>query len=115
MAGSNDVSELHSRGFWIFGDVEGLEGAGDCETDRREDAENAGDDAENAGDWEVNEADACAFSVPAPAVFGTAKVNDDCLSDRFSFCRRERRSRRFSFSDTACSFLASSAATLSSN
>jgi hypothetical protein len=47
--------------------------------------------------------------------FGTVNVNDDCLSAMFSFCRRVKRSLRFSFSVSVAVFLASRAATLSSN
>lgn len=46
---------------------------------------------------------------------GTENVNDVCLSAVFSLCSLFNKSRRFSFSDEARSFLASSAATLSSN
>ena len=47
--------------------------------------------------------------------FGIEKVNWACLRAMFSLCNRDNRSRRFSFSDSACWFLASRAATLSSS
>ena len=46
---------------------------------------------------------------------GTAKVNCDCLSAMFSCWSRLRRSRKLLFSVWASSFLASRAASLSSN
>lgn len=50
-----------------------------------------------------------------PIVFGTENVNAACLSDTFSSCSRTNKSRRLTFSELACSFLASKAATLSSS
>lgn len=97
------VNELQSKGLVVgMDDVEEGEGAVDCV------------EPEEKGEVELKDTRAGAFST-LPAVFGTANVNDDSLSITFSFCKRERRSRRFSFSDEAASFLASRAATLSSN
>lgn len=107
IAGSNDVRELQSNGLAIRG------------PDRSE----AGEDTffEEEG-WE--------FGVPSrrrklpdgeiptemlPEALGAEKVNGDCFKTTFSDCRRWRRSRRFSFSAAATSFLASSSATLSSS
>ena len=46
-----------------------------------------------------------------PVVFGTENVNAACLIDTFSSCSRVNRSLRLTFSEVACSFLASRAAT----
>jgi hypothetical protein len=62
-------------------------------------------------DWSDPDATGCW----APAVFGTENVNAACLSDIFSSCNRVNRSLRLTFSEVACSFLASRAATLSSS
>lgn len=77
-AGSKVVSELHSRGFARLGDVRGEEATGEEARGRDVDG--------NTGDWEANEVEAWAFSGLLPlADLGTEKVNEDCLSDRFSF------------------------------
>ena len=47
--------------------------------------------------------------------FGTENVNAACLRAIFSDCNRDSRSRKLTFSDSACWFLASRAATLSSS
>jgi hypothetical protein len=88
--GSNVVSELQSNGFAELGvgDEAGIDAVGDRMELRAE-----------------------AVTVD----FGTENVKVDSLSITFSFCSRERRSRRFSFSEVAASFLASRAATLSSS
>jgi hypothetical protein len=92
--GSNVVSELKSSGFdeFVCGDE-------------------AGNDAE--GDRTYIEPDADTPGTPPD--FGTENVKLDSLSITFSFCSRDSRSRRFSFSEVAASFLASRAATLSSS
>ncbi len=53
--------------------------------------------------------------IERPAVFGTWKVKEPCLSAIFSDCSLASRSRRFSFSEFVCSLRASRAATLSSS
>lgn len=47
--------------------------------------------------------------------FGTENVKAACFNAMFSDCNRDRRSLRLPFSDSACWFFASRAATLSSN
>lgn len=76
MAGSKDVNELHSSGLVNFVDTGGEEGMGD--TGDRE------GEAVNSGDCDANDVDTGVFSEALPPSLGTAKVNDDCLSDRFS-------------------------------
>lgn len=56
-----------------------------------------------------------AVSEDLGGTLGAVNVKEDCLSTTFSFRSRVSKSRRFSFSFSACSFLASSSATLSSS
>lgn len=103
IAGSKLVSELQSRGFVIFDDVEV---AGDA-------ADWAGEIAENI-DW-GDAGESVEFDPVVAPDLETAKVNEVCFRATFSVCRRASRSRRFSFSCCVCSFLASRSETLSSS
>ena len=69
-AGSKVVNELHSSGLASFGEA------------RWEESEWRGGDVKVD---EVKDVEAWAFSLLVlPADLGTEKVNDDCLSDKFS-------------------------------
>lgn len=103
IVGSNDVNEFQSI---LLPDIDGLGDVIDVDGEPVE-AAYEGDAEED--DEEPDAADGEASA----AVFGTLNVN--FLRFTFSSCNRESRSRRFSFSETASTFLASSAATLSSN
>ena len=74
---------------------------------------------EGAGEITAGEFDAnlvnSAVSSDLIGILGAVNVKADCLRAMFSPRTRVSRSRRFSFSFSACSFLASSSATLSSS
>lgn len=96
IAGSNVVSESQSRG---------LAGAGDVREDTGEEAA-VERGTEKRAEGALEDGEAPSLSDGLLAVLGTVNVNDDCLSMTFSFCNLESKSRRFSFSDVATSFLA---------
>ncbi len=117
MDGSNDVKEVQSSGLLVNGF--GFGRADDDAVGDVADVEGVPDENRLRGECPspelgVNDEEPCSEEELA-AVFGTENVNDDCFNDRFSCCRRESKSRRFSFSLSACSFFASRAATLSSS
>ena len=101
MAGSNVVRELQSRGLVILGEGRS-ESTGDVTSERAEEGTD-----ENLG--------SSAMSGDLIECLGAVNVKLDCLRTTFSFRRRVSKSRRFSFSFCACSFLASRSATLSSS
>lgn len=104
--GSKVVRELQSRGLVILGDVE---------ADADADATGGG------GTEKIGFCGALGDSTLLGVLLGTENVKADCLRAAFclratfSLCNRVNRSRRFSFSFSACSFLASRSATLSSS
>lgn len=101
MAGSNVARELQSRGLVIFG--EGLsEATGEATAERADE-----------GTDEI--LGSSAVSGDLIGFLGAVNVKEDCLRTTFSFRSRVSKSLRFSFSFCACSFLASSSATLSSS